>query len=106
MSHPTPLMQKIRREAMRWHLLSAVNVSRPYGLYTEALLPIIQAVYIDATHLEIRTELDYLEERELVHIKRDGLDRWFVELTRHGIDFVEYTIEAQPGISRPVITQG
>jgi hypothetical protein len=99
-------MQKIRREAIRWHLLSATNLSRPYGCYTEALLPIIQAVYIDATHHEIRTELDYLEERELVKIKKDGLDRWFVELSRTGIELVEYTIECQPGISRPIITQG
>lgn len=98
--------QKIRREAMRWHLLSAVHLSSPYGIYTEALLPIIQAVYIDATHLEIRQQLDYLEDREMVKIKRDGMDRWMVELTRTGVDCVEYTIDCQPGISRPVITQG
>ncbi|MBX3588780.1 MAG: hypothetical protein KF796_19280 [Ramlibacter sp.] len=99
-------MQKIRREAMRWNLLYAINLSRPYGTYTEVLLTIIQSNYQDATHLEVRTELDYLEERQMVHIKRDGMDRWFVELTRTGIDFVEYTIEAEPGISRPRITQG
>ncbi len=100
------LMQKIRRESMRWHLLSAVNLSRPYGMYTEALLPIVQSVYPDATHQEVRRELDYMEERELVHIKRDPLDRWAIDLTRFGIDFVEYTIEGQPGVARPAITQG
>lgn len=100
------LMQKIRRESMRWHLLSAVNLSRPYGMYTEALLPIVQSVYPDATHQEVRRELDYMEERELVHIQKDPLDRWMVDLTRFGIDFVEYTIEGQAGIARPVITQG
>ncbi|MET3461273.1 hypothetical protein [Variovorax atrisoli] len=100
------LLQKIRRESIRWHLLSAVNLSRPYGMYTEALLPIVQSVYQDATHHEIRRELDYLEEREMVHIVKDPLDRWMVDLTRTGIEFVEYTIDAQPGISRPAITQG
>ena len=100
------LLQKIRRESIRWHLLSAVNLSRPYGMYTEALLPIVQSVYHDATHHEIRRELDYLEEREMVHINKDPLDRWMVDLTRTGIEFVEYTIDAQPGISRPAITQG
>ena len=49
---------KARREAIRWHLLSAVNLSRPVGIFTEALLPIIQSVYPDATHQEIRKELD------------------------------------------------
>ncbi len=102
----SPEMLRVRREAMRWHLLSAINVSRPYGVTTEALLPIVQSVYIDATHQEVRRELDYLEEREMCRIQRDPLDRWFVDLTRTGIDFVEYTIDAQPGIARPRITQG
>ena len=100
-----PAILKARREAMRWHLLSAINVSRPVGIYTEALLPIIQSVYPDATHLEVRRELDYLEERELCKIHRDPMDRWFVDLSRCGIDYVEYTIDAQPGIARPTITQ-
>lgn len=98
-------MAKIRRENMRWHLLSAVNLSRPVGIYTEALLPIVQSVYGEATHQEVRRELDYLEEREMVRIARDPTDRWFVDLTRTGIDYVEYTIEGQPGIARPRITQ-
>ena len=55
---------------------------------------------------EIRRELDYLEARETVRIDRDPMDRWFVDLTRTGIEFVEYTIDAQPGIARPLITQG
>ena len=100
-----PAILKARREAMRWHLLSAINVSRPVGIYTEALLPIIQSVYPDATHQEVRRELDYLEERELCKIHRDPMDRWFVDLSRCGIDYVEYTIDAHPGIARPTITQ-
>jgi len=96
---------RVRRGAIRWHLLSAVNVSRPVGIYTEALLPIMQSVYPDATHQEIRKELDYLEERGLAKIKRDPTDRWFVDLTRAGIDVVEYTDDCDPGIDRPKLTQ-
>ena len=96
---------KTRREDMRWHLLSAVNLSRPVGIYTEPLLAIVRAVYPDATHQEVRVNLDYLEEREMVRISKDPLDRWMVDLTRTGIDFVEYNIDAQPGVSRPKITQ-
>lgn len=95
-----------RRGAMRWHLLSAINLSRPHGMYTSGLLPIMQSVYPDATELEIRRELDYLEERKLVNIARDSLDRWMVELGRHGIDVVEYTVACEPGILRPRMTQG
>jgi hypothetical protein len=100
-----PDMLRARREAMRWHLLSAVNVSRPVGIYTEALLSIVHSVYPDATHQEVRRELDYLEARELVRIEKDPMDRWMIDLTRTGIEFVEYTIDAQPGIARPRITQ-
>jgi len=98
-------MAKTRREDMRWHLLSAVNLSRPVGIYTEPLLAIVRAVYPDATHQEVRVNLDYLEEREMVRISKDPMDRWMVDLTRTGIDFVEYNIDAQPGVSRPKITQ-
>ena len=97
---------KIRREDIRWHLLQAINLSRPVGIYTEPLLVIVRSVYPDATHQEVRLNLDYLEEREMVRITKDPLDRWMVDLTRTGIDFVEYTIDAQPGIARPTITQG
>lgn len=96
---------KTRREDMRWHLLSAINLSRPVGIYTEPLLAIVRAVYPDATHQEVRINLDYLEEREMVRISKDPVDRWMVDLTRTGIDFVEYAIDAQPGVSRPKITQ-
>ena len=92
---------RIRREAIRWYLIVSANVSRPQGIYVEAMLPVVQSVYADATELELRRELDYLEERELVKIKRDGMDRWFVELTRHGIDLAEYTTVVEPGIARP-----
>ena len=54
---------------------------------------------------QLQLHLDYLEEREMVRIDKDPMDRWTVDLTRTGIDFVEYTIDAQPGISRPTITQ-
>lgn len=98
-------LARIRREDIRWHLLQAVNLSRPVGIYTEPLLVIVRSVYPDATHQEVRVNLDYLEEREMVRITKDAMDRWMVDLTRTGIDFVEYTIDAQPGIARPKITQ-
>lgn len=99
------IMDKARREAIRWHLLKAIDLSRPQGIYTEPLLDIIRAVYPDATHQEVRRHLDYLDERQMVRITKDPLDRWAVDLTRCGIDFVEYAIDAQPGIARPTITR-
>ena len=99
------MLARARQGAIRWDLLRTVNETRPIGIYTEALLPIIRSVYPDATHREIRRDLDYLEERGLAKIKRDPTDRWFVDLTRDGIDVAEYTSECDPGIDRPKITQ-
>ena len=99
------IIEKARREAIRWHLLKAISLSLPQGIYTEPLLDIVRAVYPDATHQEVRRHLDYLEARSLVTIAKDPLDRWMVDLTRHGIDLVEYTVEVEPGIARPTITR-
>lgn len=51
------------------------------------------------TELEIRREMDYLEERNLIGLERK--QAWFAKINNHGIDFVEYTIDAYPGIARP-----
>jgi len=96
---------KIRRGSMRWMILDSIYLNRPVGMHTAELLPIIRSVYKDATHLEIRRELDYLEERELVRIQKDPLDNWSVNLKRYGIEIVEYACECDPGIDRPTITQ-
>ena len=94
-----------RSAFMRWILLLAMNINRPTHSTLRFLLGVVRGEYADATELQVRRELDYLEERELCKIHRDPLDRWFVDLTRCGIDYVEYTIDAQPGIARPTITQ-
>lgn len=51
--------QKIRREAIRWHLLQTLNVARPDGMFLEAIRPVIDAVYPDVTDQELVRELDY-----------------------------------------------
>jgi hypothetical protein len=94
-------MDKARREAVRWHLLTIANVSRPQAINAAAMLPIIATVYPDASALELRRQLDYLEERDLLKISKDPLGNWAVELTRWGVDVVEYTVDCEAGIARP-----
>lgn len=94
-------MEKVRREHLRWLLLLALNHARPAGTYEEVLLATAQAIYTDATALEIRRTLDYLDDRRLVRLRKEPTNRWWSDLTRHGIDIVEYTIDCEPGIARP-----
>lgn len=94
-------MAKVRREMMRWNIILTLNNARPIGAAEELVLSVVQAISPDATQVEVRRELDYLEERGLVKIKREPNGHWLAELTRHGVDLAEYTVDCDPGIARP-----
>jgi len=93
--------QKALRETVRWIALDAVNHGRPYPVAEPLILGAIQGVPVQCTALELRRELDYLEDRGLVEITRRESAPWAVELTRAGVDVVDYTVEVEPGIARP-----
>ena len=94
-------LHKIRREDIRWQILLTLNNARPIGAYEELVLSVVRATYPDATPMELRRELDYLADRELVDLRKEPAGRWFSDLTRHGIDIAEYTVDCHPGIARP-----
>lgn len=93
--------EKQRREFIRWVLMLALNNARPIGAWEEVLISIVQGIYADVTRTELRRELDYLEERGLVKLQKKPDGRWSGELTRDGVDVVEYTVDVDPGIARP-----
>lgn len=92
---------KVRRESMRWNILLILNNARPVGAYEELVLATMQSIYPDATALELRRELDYLADRQLVTLNKEPSGRWLADLSRHGTDVAEYTVECDPGIARP-----
>lgn len=92
---------RLRREALRWLVLLTLNNARPIGAYEGIVLSVAQSEYPDATALELRRELDYLHERELVAVDKQPTGRWFATLSRHGVDVAEYTVTCEPGIARP-----
>ena len=95
-------MHQIRHEIIRWQLLLALNNARDAdGASEMLLLAIIQAEFADASAVELRRELDYLADRGLVRLIKHPSGRWEADITRHGVDLVEYSIECEPGIARP-----
>jgi len=94
-------MQKIRRETIRWMILLTLNNARPEGAYEKIPLSVVQSEYPDSTQQEVRRELDYLHERDLIMIDKQPDGRWKCKLDRYGIDVVEYTVPVEPGIARP-----
>jgi hypothetical protein len=93
-------MDKARRETSRWLILQCLNCARPVGA-SEALLLSAMGDTAQITPRELRRELDYLEERELLEISGRESPQWTAKLTRIGVDLVEYTIPCEPGIARP-----
>lgn len=92
---------KARRESLRWFVLITLNTSRPIDPHEAVVLSTIQGIYPDATAQELRRELDYLADRQLVTIQRQPSGPWIVGLTHYGVDVAEYTVECHPGIARP-----
>lgn len=100
MSHQLDLA-RVRREALRWLILLTLNNARPMGAFESVVLSVAQSEYPDATALELRREMDYLGDRELVKVDKKPDGRWHVNLTRYGVDVTEYTVDCEPGIARP-----
>lgn len=92
---------RLRREDLRWLILLTLNNARPFGAFEGLVLTVAQSVYPDATALELRRELDYLHERELIKLDKQPSGKWHAELSRFGVDVAEYTIVCEPGIARP-----
>lgn len=94
-------LEKQRREQLRWLMLSALDAARPLGANEHLILSVVRELIADLTPRELRREFDYLEERGLVKLAHKDTPAWHAELTRDGIDVVEYTVECDPGIARP-----
>lgn len=94
------LKQK-EREQSRWLILSVLNAARPIGTNEGLILSTIQSVLPGVTQQEIRKEMDYLEDRKLIKVSNKHTGVWFGELSRYGVDVVEYTLPVDPGIARP-----
>lgn len=92
---------KARREAMRWTILLILNNARPVSTHESLVLSTMQAIYPDATALEVRRELNYLHDRLLIVVKKEPSGVWYAELTALGVDVAEYTVDCHPGIARP-----
>lgn len=92
---------KVRRESLRWYLLLALYHARLEEVVEDVIQVTIRSIYPDATPIEVRKALDYLADCALVTLRKEPSGRWWSDLTRHGVDIAEYTIDCGPGIARP-----
>jgi len=94
-------MERLHREEIRWRILKILDAGRPGNVPETIILRAVQDAALAATPSTLRRELDYLEERVLVKISGRESMVWAAELSRTGVDVVEYTIDCQAGIARP-----
>lgn len=94
-------LEKAHREQMRWRILRVLDAGRPLPVSEVVILQVLQEAALPVTPSSLRRELAYLEERRLVKLGGRDSPVWSAELTRFGVDVVEYTIDCLPGIARP-----
>ena len=94
-------LETARLEEMRWLILRSLDGGRPVGLSESILRNMIEPCIPDLTEMELRRELDYLEERGLIMIIERTRPIWFAKINDHGIDVVKGTVKCYPGIARP-----
>lgn len=94
-------LEKQKREQLRWLILETLNSARPIGANEGLMLNVVNDIQGQVTPRELRLELDYLSDRGLVSITGKDTPIWHAELTRDGVDVVEYTVACDAGIARP-----
>jgi hypothetical protein len=95
-------MQRANREEARWRILRALDAGRPGPVSEPILYRLLSGdLALPITPTGLRRELDYLRDRKLIEITGEDTPVWLAELTRYGVDIVEYTIACEPGIARP-----
>jgi hypothetical protein len=96
---------RARRETLRWLILFVLEkVTHSIGAQETSLRYMIGAAQglENLTISELRKELMYLYERELIHLEYgDHVMHWHAKLTRIGFDVAQGTAPCEPGIARP-----
>ena len=64
------MMEKARREGMRWYLLNTLHKAMPYTTSEQFLLDVMRGIYPNVNALEVRQQLEYLADRKLVEIDK------------------------------------
>ncbi len=94
------LEQKQREEA-RWRMLRVLDAGRPIAVSENIVWRVLHDVRLPMSITGVRREFDYLRNLGLIEIESELSETWFAKLTARGVDIVEYTLDAPPGVARP-----
>lgn len=94
------LEQKQKEEA-RWRILRVLDAGRPIAVSENIIWRVLHDIKLPLSMTGVRRELDYLRNLSLADLEGEEGATWYAKLTAHGVDVVEYTVDAPPGIARP-----
>lgn len=94
-------LDQANREEARWRILRCLDAGRPLSVSETIIFRVLSDLSLPTTPHGLRRELGYLEGRALIKISNTETPTWSAELTRDGVDLVEYTVPCGAGIARP-----
>ncbi|HLW69386.1 MAG TPA: hypothetical protein VKS22_02070 [Candidatus Binataceae bacterium] len=94
-------MGQRQREEARWRILRILDAGRPIGVGEEIILRVLDDLRLGLGPAGVRRELDYLSDLKLAEVGQEDDGSWYAKLTADGVDLVEYTAPAPPGVARP-----
>jgi hypothetical protein len=94
-------LEQRQREEARWRILRVLDAGRPIAVSETIVWRVLTDVKLSMTVNALRRELSYLRDRGLLEIEGEHEETWYGRLTASGVDVVEYTAPAPPGIARP-----
>jgi hypothetical protein len=94
-------LEQKQREDARWRILRILDAGRPIGVNEDLITRVLNEVELPITIQGVRRELTYLRDLGLIKIEGEESMTWSAKLTAGGVDLVEYTAIAPPGIARP-----
>lgn len=94
-------LEKANREETRWRILRVLDAGRPVAVSETVIYRALHDASLPISPAQLRRELDYLRDKELVELTGEDGPVWAGALTGLGVDVVEYTVAAPAGIARP-----
>ncbi len=94
-------LEKAIREETRWRILRALDAGRPLPVSETVIFRALADSTLPITPSQLRRELDYLRDKDLIELENEDQPTWGAALTGYGVDVVEYTVNAPAGINRP-----
>ncbi len=89
-----------QREAARWRMLRVLDAGRPIGVSETVIWSVLNDLNLPFSLNQMRRELTYLRDLGLVEIMNEDTETWSAKLMPDGVNVVEYTVPAPPGIAR------